>query len=159
VTGGKKKPDDERKVLVRNKRARHEYHLEEVLECGIALAGSEVKSLREAHASLTDAFAEVKGGELWLVGLDVSTYSFAHARNHEPRRARKLLAHKQEILRLATKVREKGYTLIPTELYLKKGRVKVEIALGRGKQSFDKREAERKREHEREIEAAIGRRR
>ena len=155
----KKDPEDDRKVLVRNKRARHEYHFEEILECGVSLVGSEVKSLREGQATLVDAFAEVRGGELWLVGLDISPYAFAHARNHEPRRARRLLAHKQEILRLDARTHEKGYTLIPTELYLKKGRVKVEIAVARGKREYDKRETERRREHEREIEAAIGRRR
>jgi SsrA-binding protein len=146
---------DERKVLIRNKRARHEYHFDELLECGVALVGSEVKSLREGHATLVDAFAEVRGGELWLVGLDVSPYAFAHARNHEPRRARKLLAHKQEIAKLEMRTREKGYTLIPTEVYLKQGRVKVEIALARGKREYDKRETERRREQEREARRAL----
>src|SRR5262249_1435774 len=95
----------------------------------------------------------------WLVGLDISPYAFAHARNHEPRRARRLLAHKQEILRLDARTREKGLTLIPTELYLKNGRVKVEIAVARGKPEYDNRETERKREDERGVEAASGRRR
>ena len=154
----KKKDDDERKVLVRNKRARHEYHFDELLECGVSLVGSEVKSLREGQASLVDAFAEVRGGELWLIGLDISPYAFAHARNHEQRRARRLLAHKQEILRLQSRAQEKGYTLIPTELYLKNGRVKVEIAVAHGKREFDKRETQKRREHEREMEAAMRRR-
>lgn len=153
----KKKDDDERKVLVRNKRARHEYHFDELLECGVSLVGSEVKSLREGQASLVDAFAEVRGGELWLVGLDISPYAFAHGRNHEQRRARRLLAHKQEILRLESRALEKGYTLIPTELYLKNGRVKVEIAVAHGKREFDKRETQKRREHEREMEAAMRR--
>jgi SsrA-binding protein len=150
---------DERKVLVRNRKARHEYHFDEIFEAGIALAGSEVKSLRDGRANLVDAFAEARGGELWLVGAEISPYPFAHARNHEPRRARRLLMHKQEILRLGAKVQEKGYTLIPTELYLKKGRVKVELALAHGKRDYDKREAARKRDAERELASELGRRR
>ncbi|HJZ87641.1 MAG TPA: SsrA-binding protein SmpB [Polyangia bacterium] len=152
-------PREHRKVLCRNKKARHEYHLEEPLEAGIALVGSEVKSLREGRATLTDAYAEVRNSELWLVGLQIAEYPFAHARNHDPRRVRKLLMHKQEIRRLDARSREKGMTLIPTELYLKGGRVKVEIALARGKQAWDKREATRKRDQQRELEAELGRRR
>jgi SsrA-binding protein len=142
----------ERKVLCRNKRARHDYHFDELHEAGIALVGSEVKSLRDGRVSLTDAYAEVRGGELWLVGVDISPYAFAHARNHESRRQRKLLMHRDEIRRLAGKVAEKGYTLLPLELYLKNGRVKVELALAKGKREYDKRETERRREHEREME-------
>ena len=152
-------PKDERKTLVKNRKARHEYHFEELAEAGIALAGSEVKSLREGQASLTDAFAEIRGGELWLVGAQIAEYPFAHARNHDPRRARKLLMHKQEIRRLDGKTREKGWTLVPTELYLKRGRIKVELALARGKQAYDKREAVRKRDQARDLEAELGRRR
>jgi SsrA-binding protein len=150
---------EERKVLSQNKRARHLYRFDELLETGIALAGSEVKSVREGHANLVDAFAEVKNGELWLLGADISPYVFAHARNHEPRRARRLLAHKQEILRLGAKVQEKGYTLIPTQMYLVRGRVKVELALAKGKQEYDKRHDQRKRDAQRDIEAALSRRR
>src|SRR5206468_10336296 len=143
-------------VLVRNRKARHEYHFEEVHEAGIALVGSEVKSLRDGQATLLDAFAEVRGGELWLIGAQISVYPFAHARNHEPRRDRKLLMHKQEIRRLDGKTREKGWTLVPTEIYVKGGRIKVELALARGKQAHDKREAVRKRDQARELEAELG---
>ena len=153
------KADDERKPLVRNRKARHEYHFEELFEAGIALAGSEVKSLREGQASLTDAFGEVRGGELWLRGAQIAQYPFAHARNHEPRRDRKLLMHRQEIRRLDGKTREKGWTLVPTEIYVKRGRIKVELALARGKQAYDKREAVRRRDQARELEAELGRRR
>jgi SsrA-binding protein len=149
---------DERTVLCRNRKARHDYTLDEILEAGIALLGSEVKSLRDGQATLVDAFAEVRGGELWLVGAQIAVYPFAHARNHEPRRDRKLLVHKQELHRLAAKVREKGYTLVPTELYLKRGRVKVELGLAKGRKAYDKREAVRKREERRDLESEMGRR-
>src|SRR5262245_30503632 len=104
-----KKRDESHKVLLRNKKAQYEYHFEEVHETGIALVGSEVKSLRDGQATLVDTFAEVRQGELWLLGMQIAHYPFAHARNHEPKRDRKLLMHKQEIRRLAAKVREKGY--------------------------------------------------
>src|SRR5262249_9120110 len=112
---------EERKTLVRNRKARHDYAIEDTLEAGIVLLGSEVKSLREGAASLVDAFAEVRGGELWLLNADISKYPWANQFNHEPRRDRKLLAKRQEIRRLDTKVREKGFTLVPLEIYLKNG--------------------------------------
>ena len=141
----------ERKTLVRNRKARHDYEIEDTLEAGIVLVGSAVKSLREGAASLVDAFAEVRGGELWLMNADITKYPWANQFNHEPFRDRKLLAHKQEIKRLATKVREKSYTLVPLEVYLKDGRVKVEIALARGKRLYEKRDTKRAEEARREM--------
>ena len=146
-------------MLVRNRKARHEYTIETTVEAGLALTGSEVKSLRDAHASLTDAYAEERGGELWLLEAQIDPYPYATYLNHEPRRPRKLLLHKAEIRRLATKVREKGLTLVPLEIYLKGSRIKVEIALARGRRQYEKRQAKRTEEARREVEAEEARRR
>jgi SsrA-binding protein len=147
------------KVLARNKRARHEYHVDETLEAGLVLAGSEVKSIRAGKVTLVDAFADIDRGEAWLHQMDVGVYTFSHTRNHEPRRKRKLLLHRREIDRLVGKIREKSYTLVPLSLYEKKGRVKAELALVHGKQSWDKREDAKKRESQREIDRAMASRR
>ncbi len=155
---GAKKPDD-RKVLVRNRKARHDYALEDAYEAGIVLVGSEVKSLREAAASLVDAFAEVRNGEIWLVNAQINKYPWANQFNHEPMRERKLLLHKSEIKKLISKTREKGFTLIPTEIYLKGGKIKVEIALAKGRKHYEKRDAKREAEDRREMEAAGSKRR
>lgn len=152
---GKKGRSDENKVLARNRKARHEYAIDEALEAGLALVGSEVKSIRDGHIVLTDAYATIEGGEAWLHQLDIGVYAFAHARNHDPRRKRKLLLHSREIERLAMKVRDKGYTLIPLSLYEKNGRVKVELALVHGKQEWDRREDVKKREAQREIDRGM----
>jgi SsrA-binding protein len=146
---------DEVKVLARNRRARHEYHIDESVEAGLVLAGSEVKSIRDGKVTLVDAFAEIDRGEAWLTQMDIGVYVFAHQRNHEPRRRRKLLLNRREIDRLEGKIREKGYTLVPLSLYEKKGRVKVELALVHGKQQWDKREDSKKRETDREIARAM----
>ena len=146
---------EEVKVLARNRRARHEYHIDEALEAGLVLAGSEVKSIRDGKVTLGDAFAEIERGEAWLTQMDIGVYAFAHQRNHEPRRRRKLLLNRREIDRLEGKIREKGYTLVPLSLYEKKGRVKVELALVHGKQQWDKREDSKKRETDREIARAM----
>src|SRR3954463_4174171 len=147
------------KVLARNRKARHEYSVDETLEAGVVLAGSEVKSIRDGKVTLVDAFGQVENGEAWLHQMDVGGYAFAHARNHEPRRRRKLLLHRREIDRLVGKIREKGYTLVPLSLYEKDGRVKVELALVHGKQQHDRREDVRKREAQREIDRAMASRR
>src|SRR5881394_338769 len=147
------------KVLARNRRARHEYHVDEVLEAGLVLAGSEVKSIRDGKVTLVDAFADIDKGEAWLHQMDVGVYAFAHQRNHDPRRRRKLLLNRREIDRLAGKIREKGYTLVPLSLYEKQGRVKAELALVHGKQQWDRREDVRKREAQREIDRAMASRR
>ncbi|HVZ71998.1 MAG TPA: SsrA-binding protein SmpB [Polyangia bacterium] len=150
---------EETKLLAQNRKARHLYHVDETIEAGLVLHGSEVKSIRDGKVTMVDAFAEIDRGEAWLHQVDISLYNFAHGRNHEPRRKRKLLLHRREIDRLAGKIREKGYTLVPLSLYEKKGRVKAEIALVRGKQEWDKREDTKKRESQREIDRAMSVRR
>ena len=147
-----KAKDDARKTLVRNKRVRHDYEIEQTIEAGIVLKGSEVKSLRAAEASLTDAYALEKGGEMWLIGAQIQPYPFANTGNHEPRRERRLLLHKQEIKKLAAKMQEKDLNLIPSEIYVKDGKIKVELALGRGRRDYEKRHAIRKKEDERDME-------
>jgi SsrA-binding protein len=123
------------------------------------LVGSEVKSIRDGKVTLVDAYATVEAGEAWLHQVDIGVYAFAHARNHDPRRRRKLLLHRREIARLEVKTRDKGYTLVPLSLYEKRGRVKVELALVHGKQEFDRREDVKKREAQREIDRGMSRRR
>ncbi len=148
-------PDDDKKVLLRNKKARHDYFVEEQVEAGIALVGSEVKSLRDAMASIGDAWADVTNGEMWLHQLQINEYPWANRWNHQPKRDRKLLLHRREIDKLGSAVAEKGYTLLPLEIYLKGGRVKVLLGLCRGKKQHDKRQAERERESKREIDRAM----
>jgi SsrA-binding protein len=156
-----KKPsaDKQTTVLARNRKARHDYTVDETVEAGLVLAGSEVKSIRDGKVTLIDAFADVANGEAWLHQMDVGVYAFAHARNHEPRRRRKLLLHRREIDRLTGKIREKGYTLVPLSLYEKGGRVKVELALVHGKQEYDRRQDVKKREAQREIDRGMASRR
>src|SRR3954471_4907978 len=146
-------------ILARNRKARHEYSIDETVEAGVVLAGSEVKSIRDGKVTLVDAFADISNGEAWLHQMDVGVYAFAHARNHEPRRRRKLLLHRREIDRLAGKIREKGFTLVPLSLYEKDGRVKVELALVHGKQQYDRRQDVKKREAQREIDRGMSSRR
>jgi SsrA-binding protein len=143
------------KLIVDNRRARHEYQLLERLEAGVVLTGTEVKSLRDGRASLAQAYAEVRDGELWLVGLHISPYEQGSVGAHDPDRPRKLLAHRREIDSLYGTVREKGLTLVPTRLYFKDGRVKVELAVARGKELRDKRRDIAKREAERQMERAL----
>jgi SsrA-binding protein len=146
---------DGTKVVADNRRARHEYALLERIEAGLALEGTEVKSIREGGASLDRAYADERGGELWLVGAHIAPYEQGGARNHDPDRDRKLLLHRKEIDRFAGRARERGLTLVPTRLYFKDGRVKVEIALGRGKELRDKRRDIAKREADRQMERAL----
>jgi SsrA-binding protein len=143
------------RTIASNRKARHEYHILERLETGIALTGTEVKSLRAGKVALREAFATERGGELWLVGATIEPYLQGNRANHEPTRDRKLLAHRHEIDELATKVAEKGLTLIPLRLYFKDGRVKAEIALARGKEGIDKRRALAERDVRREIDREI----
>jgi SsrA-binding protein len=151
---GEGKPAEIRN-LAQNRKARYIYHVDETMEAGIVLAGSEVKSIRDGKVTLLDAFADIHNGEAWLHQMDVGIYAFAHARNHEPRRKRKLLLHRQEIERLIGKVREKGYTMVPLSLYEKAGKVKVELALVHGKEQHDRRDDTKKREAQREIDRAM----
>jgi SsrA-binding protein len=143
------------KVVAENRRARHDFHLLERLEAGIALTGTEVKSLREGRATLQGAFGEVREGEVWLVGAHIGEYAQGNVANHEPERDRKLLLHRREISSLIGKVSERGLTLVPTRLYFKDGRAKVELALARGKEARDKRRDIAEREARRQIERAL----
>jgi SsrA-binding protein len=143
------------KVVATNRKASHEYFLLESLEAGIALQGSEIKSIRAGQISLAEAFVEIDGQEAWLVDAHVAPYEQASHFNHEPRRPRKLLLHKSEIRRLWDEVRKKGVTIVPTKVYLKDGRAKVEIAVAKGKKLYDKRESIAKRDAEREMERQL----
>lgn len=147
------------KILADNRRARHNYHFVETFEAGIVLSGPEVKSARAGKVQLVDAYAAIQDNELFLHNAHISPYSHATHWSHDPTSVRKLLVHRHEINRLIGKTREKGLTLIPTKVYLKNGRVKVEIALAKGKQAYDKRDAIRKREQEAEAKAAMANRR
>jgi SsrA-binding protein len=150
-----KKAKSEFESIAENRKARHDYFVEETLEAGIALVGTEVKACRAGRVNLRDAYAQVQNGELFLHNMHIGPYEQGNRFNHEPLRTRKLLAHKQEILRLFSKVREKGYTLVPLRLYFKKGRVKVEIALAKGKRHYDKRDDIAARDVQREVARAL----
>ena len=154
-----KKNSDELKVLVRNKKARHEYFVERTIEAGIELKGSEVKSLRDAKATMSDAYATTKNGQMYLVQLQIAEYPFANYFQHEPKRERRLLLHKVEIEELGAAVQQDGYTLLPLEIYIKKGRIKVLLGLCKGKQLHDKRQTQRERESKRDIAREMTRRR
>ena len=147
------------KLIAENRKARHDYHLVERHEAGLALSGTEVKSLRAGEADLKRSYADVRGDELWLIGLHIAPYEQGTNANHDPDRDRKLLLHRREIDALAGKVRERGFTLVPTRLYWKNGRAKVEIALARGKEAQDKRRDIAKRDAQREMERALKSRR
>jgi SsrA-binding protein len=147
-----------RKLVAQNKKARHDYHVEETLEAGLVLTGTEVKSLRAGRASLVDGFADVKDGEVWLHNVHIPEYTQGTWNNHEPRRTRKLLLRKDEIRRLVGKTQEQGLTLVPLALYFKDGYAKVEIALARGKRNYDKRHALAEKQAKREAERALARR-
>ena len=149
----------EQKLIVDNRRARHDYHLLERVEAGIVLTGTEVKSLRDGRASLQQAYADIRGDEAWLVGAHISVYEQGNIANHDPDRDRKLLLHKKELASLAGKVAQRGLTLVPTKLYFKNGRAKVELALARGKEQRDKRRDIAKREADRQMERALKSRR
>ena len=142
---------DEIQSIARNKRARHDYQILETWEAGLVLTGTEVKSLRDGKANLSDAYAIVNDGEVFLLNLHISPYERGNQFNHEPTRTRKLLLHKKEIRRMIGAVERQGLTLIPLELYFKHGRAKVSVALGKGKKQHDKREDERRRDDEREM--------
>jgi SsrA-binding protein len=148
------------KLIADNRRARHDYHLGDRVEAGLVLTGTEVKSLRDGRADLARAYAEIRNdGEAWLVGSHISTYAQGNVANHDPDRDRKLLLHRRELDSLAGKVRERGVTLVPTRLYWKDGRAKVELAIARGKEVRDKRRDLAKRDADRQIERALKSRR
>jgi SsrA-binding protein len=147
-----------RKIIAQNKKARHDFLIVDTYECGIVLMGTEVKSLRLGRASLADAFATIDDGEVYLHNVHIPEYAFGSWTNHTPRRVRKLLLHKGEILRLIGKTKESGLTLVPLSLYFVEGKVKVEIALAKGKKTYDKRQDLAKRDADREISRVLGRR-
>ncbi|WP_248582701.1 SsrA-binding protein SmpB [Nocardioides sp. InS609-2] len=146
------------KSVAQNRKARHDYHIEDTWEAGLVLVGTEVKSLRAGRASLVDGFAEVDGGEVWLHGVHIPEYSQGTWTNHTARRKRKLLLNKAEIHKIERKLSDQGYTLVPLNLYFKDGRAKVEIALAKGKKSYDKRHSLAERQANREKEQAVQRR-
>jgi len=146
-----------RKVIAQNRKARHDYTIIDTYEAGVALMGTEVKSLRLGRASLADAFATIDDGEVWLRGLHIPEYTHGSWTNHEPRRTRKLLLHRGEIERLVGKTREGGLTLVPLALYFNEGKVKCEIALAKGKKSYDKRQDLAKRDADNEVRREFGR--
>jgi SsrA-binding protein len=148
-----------RKVIARNRRAFHDYHIEDTFEAGLVLTGTEVKSLRLGRASLADGFAQIVDGEVWLHNVHIPEYVAGTWTNHTPRRIRKVLLHRKEIDRLAAKLAEQGLTLIPLSLYFKDGNVKVELGVGRGKRTYDKRQDLARRDAAREIDRALKRRR
>jgi SsrA-binding protein len=144
-----------RKLVAQNKRARYDYHIEDTWEAGMVLTGTEVKALRAGRAALTDGYARVKDGEIWLEGVHIPEYVQGTWTNHAPRRPRKLLLHKREIVRIITKAQEPGLTLVPLALYFKDGKAKIEIALARGKRAYDKRQSIARREAKREMDRAV----
>ena len=143
------------RIIATNKKAYHNYEVVETFETGVALQGSEVKSVRQGKISLKESYAKIKNGELFLINCHISPYSASSFFNHTPLRTRKLLMHKKEIIRLQIKTQEKGFTIVPTKVYFKRGKVKIEIALARGKRLFDKRAESRRKTVEREIRQAL----
>jgi SsrA-binding protein len=148
----------DRKIIATNRKARHDYSVEDVFEAGVMLTGTEVKSLRLGRASLVDGFATIDDGEVYLRNVHIPEYEQGSWTNHEPRRTRKLLLHRAEIQRLIGKTKESGLTLVPLSLYFSSGKVKVELALARGKRSYDKRQDLARRDADREVQRALGRR-
>ena len=147
----------ENRTVATNRKARHDYFLEDTIEAGIALRGSEIKSLRAGQVSIRQSYVKVDGQEAWLIDSHIATYNPASHMNHDPLRPRQLLLHKRQIANLFNKMRSKGYTIVPTRIYLKDGRAKVEIALARGKRDYDKRQAIAKRDADREARRQMGR--
>jgi SsrA-binding protein len=143
------------KQICRNRRAYHDYDIFDTLECGLVLTGTEVKSLREGSGGLEDAYAKIEDGELWLIGSDIPEYSMGNRMNHKPKRPRKLLLHRRELDKFAGKASQRGFTLVPLRMYFKNGRAKVELAVARGKQLHDKRQAQKRADAQREIRRAM----
>src|SRR5439155_8019369 len=154
-----KTDEDDVKCIARNRRAFHEYDILDRLECGIVLCGTEVKSLRDGHANLEEAYAKIEGDELWLIGSEIPEYAMGNRLNHKPKRPRKLLLHRREIAKFAGKASQRGFTMVALRLYFRGGRAKVEIAVAKGKQLHDKRQAARKADADREIRRSMANRR
>ncbi len=143
------------KIICKNRKARFNFHVEDTFEAGIVLLGSEVKSLRGGKVDLSDSHGKIRGGEIFLVSANIATYEHANTQNHEPVRDRKLLLHKRQIKKLVGKVTERGFSLIPLKLYFRNGKVKVELALAKGKRAFDKRESIKRKDQRRELERLV----
>lgn len=157
--GKKSETKDTVRVICRNKRAFHEYEIMDRIECGVVLVGTEVKSLRDGHCLLEDAYAKLEDRELWLIGCEIPEYAMGNRLNHKPKRERKLLLHRREIEKFVGKASQRGFTLVPLSLYFKNGRAKVEIAVARGKQLHDKRQAMKTADAKRDIQRAMSRKR
>jgi SsrA-binding protein len=149
--------DKNERVIADNRKARHNYHVLDTLECGIALVGSEVKSLRSGGLSLDEAYGRVEGDEVWLLGANIAEYPYSHKLNHEPKRRRKLLMHRREVKKFAGQAYEKGHTLVPLKMYFKEGRAKVLLGVCKGKQKHDKRESIKSRDMKRDMDRAMRR--
>jgi len=147
--------EGEVKQVATNRKALHDYEVVDTFEAGIALTGTEIKSVRAARVNLRDGFVQIRQGEAWLLNVHISPYDFGNRENHEPRRERKLLLHRREIRKLQSKVSERGWTIVPLRMYLKDGRAKIEIALVRGKRLYDKRDAVAERDMNRELQRAV----
>ena len=145
--------------ICRNRRALHDYEILDRIECGIVLVGTEVKSLRDGHANLEDAYGRIDDGEVWLIGAEIPEYLYGNRLNHKPKRPRKLLLHRREIAKFAGKADERGLTLVPLRMYFKEGKAKVELAVAKGKQAHDKRESLKKADARRDIDRALASRR
>ncbi|HIC90150.1 MAG TPA: SsrA-binding protein SmpB [Anaerolineae bacterium] len=143
------------RTIAQNRKARHEYIVEEIYEAGIALTGTEIKSIREGRVSIRESFATIRDGEVWLLNMHIAPYEHGNRQNHDPRRPRKLLLHRREINRIAGRITEKGWTLVPLKLYLKDNLAKIELGLARGKRRYDKRQAVAKRDYDREMRRAV----
>ena len=159
ANNGKKDAADGLGNICRNRRATHDYEILDRIECGLVLVGTEVKSLREGHASLEDAYARIEDGEVWLIGSDIPEYTMGNRMNHKPKRPRKLLLHRREIGKFAGKASQRGFTLVPLKIYFKGSHAKVELAVARGKQLHDKRQSQKKADAQREIRRAMSDRR
>lgn len=155
----KKSDGEDIRPICRNRRAYHDYEILDKLECGLVLTGTEVKSLRDGNGSLEEAYAKIEDGEVWLIGSDIPEYAMGNKMNHKPKRPRKLLLHRREIAKFAGKASQRGFTLIPLRMYFKSGLAKVELAVARGKALFDKREANKKADAQREIKRVMKERR
>jgi SsrA-binding protein len=143
------------KQVAANRKALHDFTIEDAYEAGVALTGTEIKSVRAGRVNLRDGYVQIRDGEAWLLNVHISPYDFGNRENHEPRRERKLLLHRQEIRKLQSKVAERGWTIVPLRMYLKEGRAKVEVALARGKRLYDKRDAVAERDMDRDLRRAV----
>lgn len=159
MAGDRARAEQGKKIIATNRRARHEYQIEDTLEAGLVLTGTEVKSLRAGRATLSDGYGMITDGEVWLHGVHIPEYTQGTWTNHDPRRVRKLLLHRKEIERLTSSTKERGLTLVPLSLYFKDGRAKIELALARGKRAYDKRQDIARRDAAREVDRELRRRR